>query len=106
MAFNKKLWSLGNRFVELERKIHTAFPHSVTNSIASENVFQTAFMDILDLMNEMRRILNEPEDSPKHYDIRVICTEKQLFHLEEKLEEMQIKFDMMRLDDGQFITRT
>lgn len=105
MTINMKLWSLGNKFVELERKIQTAFPHRIENSLAHENVFQTAFMDILDLMNQIRLSMNEPEDSPKPYDIRVICTEKQLSHIEEKLEEMLISFDILNPETGQFISR-
>lgn len=107
MAFNHKLWSLGNRVVQLRREIETTFPDpvGVCEGYTIENILRKSFLDILDLVNQVRLAMNEPCDIPKSYEIRAVCSEKQLYELQKKLQEMELSFHILDQETGQFIDR-
>jgi hypothetical protein len=107
MAFNHKLWSLGNRVVQLRREIETTFPDpvGVCEGYHGENILRKSLLDILDLVNQVRLAMNEPCDNPKPYDIRAVCSEKQLYELQKKFEEMELSFHILDPEKGEFIDR-
>lgn len=95
MSINLKLFHLGNKVVSVRSEIDSSF--GSFDDLSIDNI-RKAFIDILNLLNEMRLAIQDQEiaeSDPKiTCEYHIICTEKERHLMESKLRDLKLNFSL------------
>lgn len=95
MAINKRLFHLGNNVVSLARKINNDFPEPSGCMNGSENVFRDTFLQILEIVNEIRLAIQE-EEPKEWWTLKVQCNSQEILALKEQAEVLELNYELLK----------
>lgn len=87
MAFNSKLFNLGNEVVRLRQRIDKVFP---AKESYGHNEFKYLFSSILELINSIRLAIQDDPDGPEQLFLKLKVTAQERREVFEFLEERGI----------------
>lgn len=100
MAFNKRLFHLGNQVVSLAKKIDKEFPDPIfgVHDVGKGNIFKEVLTQLLDIINEVR--LAVQEDEPKKWiRFNVQCNSQDVHSIKEHIEVRELNYEIHEILD-------
>lgn len=88
MGINLKLFHLGNKVVEVSKKLNKTFPRDCFGN----NELGDCFNDLLNLINEIRLSFQEAGDPRECYNLNIECNEQELLSIKEHMEVLKVQY--------------
>jgi hypothetical protein len=95
MAFNKRLFHLGNKVVALGRKIDEDFPIPSGCTHGGENVFRDTLLKLLEVINEVRLAIQD-EEPKEWWIVKVNCNSQEFLAIKEQMEVLELNYEILK----------
>lgn len=95
MAFNDRLFHLGNQVVSIAREIEKNFPNPVNDPFNDVNHLKNALINILDLINNIRLAIQE-EEPKEWWTLKVKCNSQEILALREQAEVLELSYELLK----------
>jgi hypothetical protein len=102
MAFNSKLFHLGNNVVALARKYEKTFPRTGPKG---SNELGDCFIELLDLVNQIRLAIQDAEEEKSTWIVKFEAKTQEMLAIREQLEVLELKYEINPITDQKCTTK-